>query len=52
MQRRAFEKPSINNPIVKCADLPSINLSLWKDYTLELPGQQSKQQHFSILYKK
>ncbi|KAK0094752.1 hypothetical protein PV326_010089 [Microctonus aethiopoides] len=51
MQRRAFEKPSINNPIVKCADLPSINLSLWKDYTLELPGQQSKQ-HFSILYKK
>ncbi|XP_043797588.1 peroxidase isoform X1 [Apis laboriosa] len=39
MQQRGFEKVSQFNPIVSCDDIPSIDLSLWKDYAPTLTTQ-------------
>ncbi|KAG9434627.1 peroxidase [Apis mellifera carnica] len=39
MQQRGFEKVSQFNPILSCDDIPSIDLSLWKDYAPTLTTQ-------------
>ncbi|KAG6798480.1 peroxidase [Apis mellifera caucasica] len=39
MQQRGFEKVSQFNPILNCDDIPSIDLSLWKDYAPTLTTQ-------------
>nr|XP_050848620.1 peroxidase-like [Vespula vulgaris]XP_050848621.1 peroxidase-like [Vespula vulgaris]XP_050848622.1 peroxidase-like [Vespula vulgaris]XP_050848623.1 peroxidase-like [Vespula vulgaris] len=43
MQRKGFEVVSDLNPLVKCTDLPDIDLSLWKDY-----GSEGKNIYHSI----
>ncbi|XP_029047314.2 peroxidase [Osmia bicornis bicornis] len=41
MQPRGFEQVSSSNPIVNCENIPSLDLSLWKDYAPELAKHQS-----------
>ncbi|XP_076294516.1 peroxidase [Lasioglossum baleicum] len=43
MQPRGFERVSPKNPIMRCANLPSVDLSLWKDYAPELTSHQNLQ---------
>ncbi|XP_031834050.1 peroxidase isoform X2 [Nomia melanderi] len=40
MQLRGFEQVSRKNPIRSCADIPSIDLSLWRDYEPEIASHR------------
>ncbi|XP_012141532.2 peroxidase [Megachile rotundata] len=41
MQPRGFEQVSSSNPIVNCQNIPSVDLSLWKDFAPELEKHRS-----------
>ncbi|XP_015600700.1 peroxidase isoform X2 [Cephus cinctus] len=41
MQLRGFELISKHNPVVRCSDLPAVDLSLWKDYAPQAPKHSS-----------
>ncbi|XP_012238866.1 peroxidase isoform X2 [Bombus impatiens] len=40
MQLRGFQQVSASNPITICDNIPSVDLSLWKDYAPELANQK------------
>ncbi|CAL7938615.1 unnamed protein product [Xylocopa violacea] len=46
MQLRGFQQVSATNPIMDCDDIPSIDLSLWRDYALEVNHRNSPYPHF------
>ncbi|CAK9801255.1 Pxd [Anthophora quadrimaculata] len=41
MQLKGFRRVSATNPITSCDNIPSIDLSLWKDYAPELATQRN-----------
>nr|UCR61002.1 peroxidase [Aphelinus asychis] len=50
MQRRGFEQVSQSNPLIRCEDIPAIDLSLWRD--IQNPGVASWSTPVSPWFKK
>ncbi|XP_050457801.1 peroxidase-like isoform X2 [Cataglyphis hispanica] len=50
MQRHGFAQISELNPLLRCDDLPQIDLSFWKDYNLETQAYQDS--NIIPLYKR
>ncbi|KAK2585041.1 hypothetical protein KPH14_008561 [Odynerus spinipes] len=51
MQPKGFELVSDRNPLYKCQNLPSVDLSFWKDYAQETRSNEDHQTHY-VYYKK